>query len=66
MVPKSRPTYESGEEIVTLRHRLNSLDRLQASLNLSIFFEEDGVHSLGPAWTARVPITMESNMPAAN
>ncbi|KAB2617769.1 hypothetical protein D8674_013638 [Pyrus ussuriensis x Pyrus communis] len=49
-----------------MHHRLNDLHRPRAGLNSSIFFEERTVHSLGPAWTSRVLIAMENNMPTAN
>ncbi|KAM0985426.1 hypothetical protein ACFX2C_012700 [Malus domestica] len=63
MAPKSRPACESGEGIVTIRCRLNGLHYPWAGLNLHLFFEEGGVYSLGLAWTTKVPVAVESNMP---
>lgn len=65
MAPNTSPACESSEGINTMRRRLNSLHHPRGSLNSSIFFEERDVHSLRPAWTTRVPIAMESNMPFA-
>ncbi|KAM1022535.1 hypothetical protein ACFX13_044164 [Malus domestica] len=66
MAPKLRPACESGEGIVNLHRRLNNFHRPWANLNLSIFFEEEDVHSLGPAWTTRVPVAVENNIHAVN
>ncbi|KAM2892044.1 hypothetical protein COP2_010258 [Malus domestica] len=63
MAPKSHSACESGEGIVTLRRGLNCLHHPQVGLYLPIFFLENGTHSLGPAWTFKVPIVVESNMP---
>ncbi|KAM2667975.1 hypothetical protein EV2_019601 [Malus domestica] len=46
MAPKSRPACEFGDGIITLRRRLNGLHHPWAGLNLSIFFEEEEIHSL--------------------
>ncbi|KAM1255593.1 hypothetical protein ACFX2G_030401 [Malus domestica] len=64
MAPKSRSAYEFGEGIVNLRCCLNSLHHFWAGLQLLIFLEKGGVHLLGPAWTSKVPIVVENNMPA--
>ncbi|KAB2635764.1 hypothetical protein D8674_026298 [Pyrus ussuriensis x Pyrus communis] len=64
MAPKSHPACEFREGIVNLCRRLNGLHHPQAGL--SIFFEEGGVHSLGPSWTTRVPVAVERNMLPAN
>ncbi|KAM1342601.1 hypothetical protein ACFX2F_006908 [Malus domestica] len=67
MAPKTtRYAYESGESIVNMCRLLNGLHRHRASLNTSIFFKKGEVHSLGPAWTSRAPISMENNMPKVN
>ncbi|KAB2625332.1 hypothetical protein D8674_016992 [Pyrus ussuriensis x Pyrus communis] len=48
MAPKSRSACKSRKGIVIFHCHLNNLHRHQASLNLPIFFLEDGAHSLGP------------------
>ncbi|KAM1257117.1 hypothetical protein ACFX2I_031115 [Malus domestica] len=61
MAPKIvRPVCKSSKGIVIMRRLLNNLHRHRASLNTSIFFEEGIVHSLGSAWTSRVPIGLPS------
>ncbi|KAM2101906.1 hypothetical protein ACFX1T_000236 [Malus domestica] len=63
MAPKLRLACESGEGIVILHRCLNGLHRLRVGLDLLIFFLEDGAPS-GTFQTSRVPIAIESNMPA--
>lgn len=67
MAPKIvRHACESGKEIINMRCRINDFHCPRAGLNTSIFFEKGEVHSLGLAWTSRVPIVVENNMPTTN
>ncbi|RXI00634.1 hypothetical protein DVH24_000868 [Malus domestica] len=66
MAPKAARTQspcETDEGISTMHRLLNGLHRPRAGLYTELFFEEGRVHSLGPAWTYRVPIAVERNMP---
>ncbi|KAM2424360.1 hypothetical protein ACFX1W_021948 [Malus domestica] len=64
-VARIQSSCETGEGITTMRRLLNDLHRHQVGLHIELFFEEGGVHSLGPAWTSQVSIVVENNMPKA-
>ncbi|KAM2726755.1 hypothetical protein EV2_039169 [Malus domestica] len=64
MAPKATKLfYETREGITTMRRLLNGLHCLWVGLQTCLFFEEEAMHSLGPAWTSQVPIAVENNMP---
>lgn len=62
MAPKSNPVHEFGEGINGLRRRLNKLHRPRPGLNLPIFFPYGDAYDLGPAWTSKMPISVETNL----
>ncbi|CAN6720639.1 unnamed protein product [Malus baccata var. baccata] len=51
---KTLKTSLTGEGITTVRSLLNALHHPRAVLHTELFFEEGGVHFLGPAWTSQV------------